>query len=225
MGRKAIEMVGKKFGRWTVIKRSGSNKGSKPMWLCQCECGNQGIINGASLRKGDSTSCRCYMREVSTTHGMYKSRLNKTYRGMKQRCLNYKNNRYHYYGGRGITMCEEWLGEIGPVNFINWALSNGYTDELSIDRIDNEGNYEPSNCRWVNQAAQCRNRGIKTNNKSGAEGVWLRTGRANEAWRVTIGANGKNVNLGTFHVFEDAVKARKEAELKYWNKGGDKNGS
>jgi hypothetical protein len=224
MTRRIIDLTDSIFGRWVVVKRAGSDKDNKPTWLCKCECGNTRIVNGASLRRGDSTSCGCYLRDITTTHGMYKSRLNKTYRGLKQRCYNPKNTRYPYYGGRGILMCDEWLGELGPVNFINWALENGYTDELSIDRIDNDGNYEPSNCRWVNQETQCRNRRVRVTNKTGVSGVTLRKDLKTISWRVTIRANGKNINIGTFHDFDHAVKKRKEAEIVYWSKGGDKNG-
>jgi hypothetical protein len=218
MGRKPIEMIGVKFGRWTVIERAGSDKDSKPMWLCECVCGNRKIINGAALRRGDSKSCGCISKEIFTKHGMYKSRLNKTYRGMKQRCYNPKNTRYEYYGGRGIVMCQEWLGENGFINFMNWALKSGYTDELSIDRINNDGIYEPSNCQWVNEESQCRNRRIKSNNKTGVSGVFPRGSK----WRVHIRVNGKNLNVGTFDNFDDASLARKNAEAKYWG-GGDNN--
>src|ERR1035437_324733 len=158
MGRKAHPMIGRVFERWTVIERAGSDKESKPMWLCECQCGNRKIVNGASLKRGDSRSCGCIVREIFTKHGMYKTRLNKTYRGIKQRCYNPKNTRYPYYGERGIEMCGEWLGEHGPINFMNWSLSNGYTDDLSIDPINNDENYEPSNCRWVTQKEKANNR-------------------------------------------------------------------
>lgn len=213
MGRKAVDITGVKYGRWTVVERSGSDKDSKPMWLCKCECGNSGIVNGAALKRGDSTSCGCYVRERSTKHGMYKSRLNHIYRGMKQRCYNPQNGRYSYYGGRGIKICDEWLGADGFIHFMDWAIKSGYTDDLSIDRIDSNGNYEPGNCQWVNEETQCRNRRVKATNKSGATGVTQRTATS---WRAFIRYDGKNHNLGTFHSFDDAVRARKEAEEKYW---------
>lgn len=77
---------------------------------------------------------------------------------MKGRCLNKSDANYNSYGGRGIIICDEWLGENGFINFYNWAISNGYSEELSIDRIDNNGNYEPNNCRWVSDVIQCNNR-------------------------------------------------------------------
>ena len=218
MGRKFIEMAGRIFGRWTVIERVGSDKYNKPLWLCECECGNRKEVNGASLRRGDSRSCGCILKEMFTKHGMYKTRLNKTYRGLKQRCYNPNNTRYSYYGGRGIKMCDEWLGKNGPINFMDWALANGYTDDLSIDRIDNEGNYEPSNCKWSTQETQCRNRRVRITNKTGVSGVTQRTDSKKICWRVTIRANKKNLNIGTFSNLSEAIMARKEAELKYWNK-------
>jgi len=149
------EMLGKKFGNWIVIKYSHKSKRGTHYWTCECQCNNKTVrdIEGTSLRAKRSLSCGC--RHPSITHGMTGTRLYKTWDGMKYRCLNKNSNNYFRYGSRGIKVCEEWLKF---ENFYEWAMKNGYTDELSIDRIDNDGNYEPSNCRWVDMKTQANNK-------------------------------------------------------------------
>ena len=112
---------------------------------------------------------------------------------MKDRTLNPKYKKYGYYGGRGISICDEWLD---IQNFYDWAMSNGYSDELSIDRIDNDGNYCPENCRWATQTIQTRNQRIKKNNKSGYRGVFFR--KDINKYRAQIGVNNKHIKLGHF---------------------------
>ena len=122
------------------------------MWVCKCDCGNTKVINGNNLRQGKSTTCGCSLRK----HGMRNTRLWNIWDGMMKRCYNPKHMWYKRYGGRGITICDEWLDDHGA--FFSWALANGYADHLTLDRIDVNGNYCPENCRWVDMKTQHNNR-------------------------------------------------------------------
>lgn len=215
-GQKVKDLTGQRFGRWTVLER-GENIGRATAWKCKCDCGTIKNVNGNSLKQGGTLSCGCLAVDASYKHGMYKSRLNKEYRGIKQRCYNPKNTRYEYYGGRGIKICDEWLGKEGFANFMNWSLENGYNDKLTLDRIEVDKSYSPSNCRWVDMKVQARNRRISPRNKTGISGVFLRTDRQLPKYRVGILDNeGKKINLGQYETLEEAKEVRKQAELKYW---------
>lgn len=147
-----------RFGRWTVL--SPSRKSNKKSWICVCDCGNKRNVHEDTLISGRSLSCGCLQREETknrlTTHNLSKTRLYRIYYGIKQRCFNVKDKRYKDYGGRGITICDEWLNDF--VKFYEWSIQNGYDENLTIDRIDNDGNYEPSNCRWATKEEQDYNK-------------------------------------------------------------------
>lgn len=231
---KPIDLTGKKFGRLSVIERVSNNKDGRTMWRCRCDCGNERIIMGKSLRNGHTQSCGCLNKEIvsnnslidrvgerfgrlvvvsraddyiapngkkhirwkclcdcgqettadvcqlvqghtkscgclhnellqtgNVKHGGRYDRLYKVYANMKNRCYNQNSNDYQYYGARGIKICTEWLNDYTA--FKNWAYANGYDDsaqhgQCTIDRIDVNGNYEPSNCRWVSMSVQSKNR-------------------------------------------------------------------
>lgn len=165
---KELNFIGKKFGRLTVISRVENyiDKNGKPhsAWKCKCECGNDVFIRGTYLKNGSVKSCGCLnkdkLREMLTIHGESKARLYKIWVGIKERCFNENDSCYKNYGGRGITMCDEWKNNY--MLFRNWSYANGYCEDInkesySIDRIDNNGNYCPDNCRWVGIKIQQNN--------------------------------------------------------------------
>ena len=157
---RVTDLTDRKFGRLTVIQRSGSNKDGRATWLCMCECGEISVKTGKLLLNGHCRSCGCgeYENRVNncTSHRLSNTRLYNIWTGMKQRCYYQKHKDYHNYGGRGITICKEWLTDF--INFYNWALSNGYRDDLTIDRKDVNGNYTPDNCKWSTWREQSLNK-------------------------------------------------------------------
>lgn len=155
------DLTGKRFGRQIAIKQVGINKYGNYLWLCKCDCGKEHIVPSGKLVQGKSTSCGCYALEVKTKslekHGITTGGKPRTFiiwNGMKARCNNPKSTSYKSYGGRGIKICDEWMAF---ENFHNWAIINGYSDGLTIDRIDNNGNYEPCNCRWISATENKKN--------------------------------------------------------------------
>lgn len=157
---KLNDFTGQRFGMLLVVKREGSTPSRQALWLCKCDCGKETLVTSGNLKRGHTRSCGCYREQVRPnlhrTHGGSGSRLYKIYHGMKKRCYNPKARFYERYGGRGITVCDEWLS--GFEVFREWALANGYRDDLSIDRVENDGPYAPWNCRWEKSKAQRRNR-------------------------------------------------------------------
>lgn len=195
--RKEPLEIGKKYGRLTIL---GKDHKGPHGWLykCLCDCGTECSV--LAHRIGKSTmSCGCYKNECRGSHKESATRLYKIWVQIKRRCLNKNLPSYPMYGGRGITICEEWMRY---ETFRDWSLANGYSDSLSIDRIDVDGNYEPSNCRWATKSQQVINRrpfgvipydGI-TPDKTG--------------YRAQLMLNGKKVYVGHSTTIKGAVEIR-----------------
>jgi hypothetical protein len=140
------DLVGKRFGKLVVLDDYKTDKNRKTYWLCQCDCGNKKYIYRQNLIKGKVKSCGCIVR---TINNLSKTRIYKIWCKMKERCYNSNHHEYYNYGGKGIAICDEWHDFM---NFYDWAINNGYEDSLTIDRINSNLGYSPSNCRWATKS-------------------------------------------------------------------------
>jgi len=160
---KKIDLTGQRFGRLVVLYESEERKGGRVTWHCRCDCGNEVDIRGGDLTSGRTTSCGCYKRErtaeARTVHGMNRRGERHPVYGVwaaiLTRCENPNHKQYKDYGGRGIKVCDEWHD---AQVFIDWALANNWRKSLTLDRVNNDGNYEPSNCHWVTRKENNRNK-------------------------------------------------------------------
>ena len=156
------ELIGKKFGMLTIVSFAGRDRHGTKLWNCVCDCGNRkkNPVRLSELKRGTTRSCGCVMHETNkgknSTHGMTGSRIHNEYKSMMNRCYCKSGHGWKNYGGRCITVCDEWRGHF--IVFYEWAMNNGYADNLSLDRIDVNGNYSPQNCRWATAKQQSNNK-------------------------------------------------------------------
>lgn len=212
---------GNKFGRLTIVSEGprGSYKNKRQVW-CKCDCGNPELtlVTTNNLISGNTKSCGCFGEESRKTHGLSGTRTYQIHEGMLRRCNCPQQMGYENYGGRGIKVCDRW----NPLNggsFENFYEDMGEAPEgMSLDRINFDGDYTKDNCRWATNSVQGYNKRLDPNNTSGKSGVSFYTNQGK--WSAEIHVNGEHIRLGMFINFEDAVKAREEAEIKYygWNK-------
>ena len=206
------DLSGKRFGKLHVVNWSGRSEKGGRVWVCNCDCGNTLEVVANSLVSGRTTSCGCVYKEsrqfVSRTHGMSNSREYKIWYGIIQRCCNPNNDSFKYYGARGIRVCERWRNSFEAF-YVDMGPSNG----LTIDRINNDGNYEPGNCRWANTTVQSFNARLSSRNKTGIRGVSLDVRSGKYMAKMTI--KGETVLNKLFDTIEEAEEARINAENKY----------
>jgi hypothetical protein len=193
-----------KFGKLTVVSEA-EQRGGHMYWNCLCECGNTKVVRGSHLQTGNVRSCGCL--PARRTHGETHTRLYVTWHNMKQRCENPRNAEFSRYGRRGITVCEEWANSFEA--FRNWALANGYRDDLTIEREDNDGPYSPDNCRWATQKEQANNtrktRFLTHNGQTRSVSEWARILGINQS---TLNMRLNKYNWSVEKALSEGVKKR-----------------
>lgn len=200
-----MEMIGKKFGKLTVLELNEKDERKGVYYFCKCDCGCEKSINKYNLIKGKSKACGYCRESPNKKHGLSNTRISSIYRGMKDRCFNPNNYDYKHYGGRGITICEEWLGENGFMNFVFWSNDNGYREDLTIDRIDNNKGYSPDNCRWATRREQANNTRRNTFYEHNGEVHTI------SEWSRISGVRPENIihRIQSGWKFEDAISSAK----------------
>lgn len=214
MTKKEIQ-VGDRLGHFEVLALHNEHHFGNS-WLVRCDCGNEVVRSTSRMlgtpkrRPEKSCGCSLYAHDGLI---MKSKRLHDIWRHMVSRCYKEEAKDYEYYGGRGIEIYEEWRNSYKE--FYEWSMQSGYTDSLTLDRIDSEEDYTPDNCRWVSMYVQAQNKGIMKNNKSGVTGVIP----SKNGYRVQISRNGIKKYLGRFNTLNGAINARKKAE-EYFEKYG-----
>ena len=209
-GREMDDLIGKRFGRLVVVEFDHMDKYYSSHWVCRCDCGSEIVVSRGNLVKGRAKSCGCYkrdlQRELKTIHGESQSRLHNIWENMKQRCGNEKNTNYQSYGKRGIRVCDEWIDDYE--SFRDWALANGYSDELTLDRRNNDDIYSPDNCRWTDRYTQMNNRRntryLTYNDKTHSISEWARI------LNVTPSTLSYRVNKGDMGLLDEYFDGRGE---------------
>lgn len=217
MTKKLSNCVGVVYGNLQIVENLGHHfEGNSPnrvlLVMAKClRCGSEPKrYRLSSLKTGNTTSCGCATRDANITHGMSATRQYSIWAAMIQRCTNQNHPKWPDYGGRGIRVCEEWRNFSGF-----WKdMGDGYCEGLEIDRVDVNGNYEKQNCQWATESHNSYNTRTAKNNTSGRSGISFAKDR--NMWRAQIRVNGKQTRLGSYKTFEDAVKAREQAEIEVY---------
>lgn len=204
---KFVDRSGQIFGKLTVLEQAGRNNLKKVLWRCKCECGNETVVVSGSLVTGNTTSCGCALKEAITKHGGTGKSSYNTWRAMIRRCTVKTDKDYPRYGGKGVSVCPEWL------IYENFVADMGEPNgDETLDRIDVYGNYTKENCRWAGVKTQNRNVRVRANSKTGYVGVSM-VGNKFMA-KVTVGKKAYYSKL--FPTVDEAAAARKELERIHW---------
>jgi hypothetical protein len=211
MAKNRIDLTNKTFGNIKVLSYVGPAKYGGSLWECECFCGKKFVCESYHIRTGWTSSCGCLRIKNNTTHGCSYLPEHRIWREMRQRCTNPRSAAYPLYGGRGISICERWS------KFENFFADMGSrpNKNFSLDRENENGNYELGNCKWATKTAQAHHFRKFKNNSTGFTGTSLNKDGRYEAY---IWVNSQKKHLGEFHSLQQAVEARKEAQQKYWGK-------
>lgn len=205
--------IGDQFGRLTVVDRHSPVGDRNTKWKCLCSCGNISTPSTIVMTSGHTQSCGCYRSEQvkasSTTHGATGTPTYNSWAAMKQRCYDPNKDKYQYYGGKGVTVCKEWLND-----FAKFLADMGEKPKgMSLERKDVTGDYTPANCKWDTFSRQSYNTGKNSNNTSGRTGVYL---EPKGLWRALLGLENELLYLGSYVTIDEAIAAREAAELKHY---------
>lgn len=219
MGKK-IDRTGRKYERLTVLYKAGQDKWGNTQWYCRCFCGNELIVRGGSLHSGNTKSCGCLQREkvsrLNVSHKLRKHPLYSVWCGIKKRCYNKNSKDYENYGGRRISVWPKWKMDF--MAFYKWAKNSGWKKELTIDRIDNDGDYEPKNCQFIPMGKNTlKKQPLQKNNTSGYRGVTYH--KQTQKYEAGIGISGSYKYLGCF---DDPIKAALAYDQEARNAGGER---